>query len=125
MSTRPGNQKKPRTPRPGLINAAQTICKPTRTADKEALHRPDGLADTLPRGQRQRRPKKEAPKPGGVRGAKGCNGRPCSDHPHSDYARPASRASGRAFGRHNKKAPTMARRGRTSAWCARCRGARR
>ena len=52
---------------PGLINAAQTICKPTRaTCEKGAsLHRPDGLGAILERPAKQN---KEAPSLG-VRGA--------------------------------------------------------
>jgi hypothetical protein len=50
--------KKPRRFKPGLIDGAQTICKPTRGEMVNALHWPDGLADSLPRARKngQRRP---------------------------------------------------------------------
>jgi hypothetical protein len=35
--------KKPWWFKPGLINAAQTICKPTRKVAQYMQHRPDGL----------------------------------------------------------------------------------
>ena len=57
-SSAAGNQKKPRRFKPGLIDGAQTICKPTRGEMVNALHWPDGLADSLPRARKngQRRP---------------------------------------------------------------------
>ena len=47
-SIRPGRSKKPRWFKPGLINTAQTICKPTRSEMVRAPHRPDRLVEMLP-----------------------------------------------------------------------------
>jgi hypothetical protein len=64
VPTQLGDQKSLGANTPGLNNAAQTICKPTRGEMVNARHRPDGLDDSLSRPERQKR----GPKPW-VRGA--------------------------------------------------------
>ena len=66
------------------------------STDEVALHRPDGLADSLPRGQRQAPNKKEAPVTWRARGASSSwfeTGGHESNRPYSAYARPMGRAS--------------------------------